>query len=321
METTATLLLELRDKLKKLQKDKPLFRAFVGFDGFVDRIQKVVKNKHSEKDEYFSTINEFTDHLKSFSGISGQVELITEKIKMGGNAPILSNTLAGMNVSTTCLGAMGFPLIHPVFEEMNSSCKVISVSPPGISNALEFNDGKIIISELEMLAAYNWNHIKKACNINEIKGIAEEATLFAFVDWANLPHATDIWQRFLRSVIKPMPERKRFFLFDLCDPSKKSTQHIDEVLDLISDFSAYGSVTLGLNENETNKIWLALTGNEATKVPALEVAGRFIYQAMSIDTLLIHPVDRTLLFTNHRRSTSEDSLSDKHVLPRQIEIW
>ena len=321
METTATLLLELRDKLKILQKEKPAFRAFIGFDGFVDRIQKVVKKKHSEKDEYFSTIDEFADHLKSFSGISGQVELVTEKVKMGGNAPILSNTLAGMNVSTTCLGSMGLPEIHSVFEEMNSTCKVISVSPPGISNALEFNDGKIIISELEMFDAYDWNHIKKACDINIIKSIAEDATLFAFVDWVNLPHATDIWQRFLRSVIKPLPEKKRFFLFDLCDPSKKSTQHIDEVLDLISDFSVYGSVTLGLNENEANKIWMALSGNQADNVPALEVAGRFIYKAMNIDTLLIHPVDRTLLFTKHRgRNMSEGSSSEKPQLPYQIEM-
>jgi predicted phosphoribosyltransferase len=321
MEATSTLLLELRDKLKLLQKQEVTFKAFVGFDGFIDRIQRAVKKKHSEKNEYFATIGEFADHLKSFSGISGQVELITGKIKMGGNAPILSNTLAGLNVDTTCLGTMGFPDIHPVFKEMNSHCKVISVSPPGISNALEFNDGKIIISELEMLASYDWNHIMKTCDMQEVKSLTEETNLFAFVDWVNLPHATDIWQRFLTSVIKPMAKKERFFLFDLCDPSRKSTQHIDEVLDLISDFSVYGKVTLGLNENETNKIWMALTGNPADKVPALEVAGQYIYQAMNIETLLIHPVDRTLIFTRSlTKNVTEGSSSEMFQHPYQIEM-
>lgn len=315
METTSTVLLELNDKLKMLQKEKPLFGAFVGFDGFVDRIQKVVKKKHSEKDEHFTTISEFADHLRSFSGMSGQVELVTGKTKMGGNAPILSNTLAGLNVITTCLGTMGFPELHPVFKEMNANCNVISVSPPGISNALEFNDGKIIVSELEMLATYDWNHIERTCDMDKIKSTAEETTLFAFVDWVNLPHATNIWDHFLKCVIRPMPRKKRFFLFDLCDPSKKSLQQIDEVLDLISDFSAYGKVTLGLNENETNKIWMALTGNPAAKVPAMEVAGRYIYQKMNIETLLIHPVDRTLAFTRSPAKNAGDGLSHQ-VLKR-----
>ena len=328
METTASLLHELRDKLKLLQKEKPAFRVFVGFDGFVDRIQKVVKKKHSGKDEYFTTISELADHLKTLSGKSGQVELVTEKIKMGGNAPILSNTLAGLNVHTTCLGTMGFPEIHPVFKEMNSTCKVISVSPPGISNALEFNDGKLIFSELDMLAAYDWNYIKKNSDLDEIKETAKDINLFAFVDWVNLPHATDIWQRFLRSVIKPMNlsagqegKGKRFFFFDLCDPSKKSTQHIDEVLDLISDFSSHGKVILGLNENETNKIWMALTGNQAVKVPALEVAGRYIYQTINIETLLIHPVDRTLVFTGRPTKNEREGLSmEMSQHPYQIEM-
>jgi predicted phosphoribosyltransferase len=298
METTATLLLELRDKLKLFQKQEVTYKAFAGFDGFIDRIQKVVRKKHSTKDEYFIALDEFADHLKALAGKSGQVELITVKTKMGGNAPIFSNALARLTVPTTCLGAMGFPEVHPVFEAMHPSCQKISVSQPGISNAFEFNDGKLIFSELDALTAFTWNEIVKNCSLDKIDLTVHGTQLFALLDWVNLPHATSIWQSFHEKVIKRIGRKDNYFIFDLCDPSKKSGQEIDEVIDLIGDFSLYGYVTLGLNENETNKIWMALTGRAETEIPSLEVAARFIYQAMNIDTLLIHPIDRTLVVTN-----------------------
>jgi hypothetical protein len=127
-----------------------------------------------------------------------------------------------------------------------------------------------------------------------------ESQVLALVDWANLPQATDIWQGFLDDVIRPLGMRNKFFLFDLCDPSKKSTQEIDIVLDLISSYSYYGKVTLGMNENEANKIWRSLNGFDfdsmEVKLPPLKEVGSFIYNAMSIDTLLIHPTNRTLTF-------------------------
>lgn len=299
METTTALLVELKSKLKLLHKQEIPFKAFAGFDGFIDRIQKAVKKKHSARDEYFTSISEFADYLKTLAGKSGQVELITEKTKMGGNAPIMSNSLARLNVNVTCLGTMGFPGINPVFEAMHPSCQKISVSPPGISNAFEFSDGKLIFSELDELANYDWNQIAKNGDLNRVRKTALENQLFALVNWVNLPHATLIWQEFHNKIVKHGGKKDNYFMFDLCDPSKKSTQEIDEVLDLISDFSYYGNVTLGLNENEANKIWMALTGKREDEIPSLEIAGRFIYQSMNIDTLLIHPIDRTLVFTNN----------------------
>ena len=309
METTTTLLRELQEKLREAHKQKMTFKAFAGFDGFVDRIQKVVKKRHVTKTEYFSSITAFAHYLAMLAGKSGQVELITEKTKMGGNAPILSNALARLNVEVTCLGTMGFPEIHRVFEDMHPACHKISVATPGSSNALEFGDGKIIFSVLEELATCDFDRIIRNGGLNKIKKAAQEARLFTLVDWVNLPLATSIWQQFLDKIIKPKQSKDNYFLFDLCDPSKKSRLEIKEVIDLISEYSAYGNVTLGLNENETNKIWLALTGNDEDDIPSLEIAGHFIYKSMHIDTLLIHPIDRTLIFTKNKLTKNKPGTS------------
>jgi hypothetical protein len=303
--TSEPLLTELAALLKRLSS-KPISQAFVGFDGFIDTIQNAVKFRLPDGAVYFNTIREFSDHLATMDGKSGQVELVTNKIKMGGNAPILSNALSKLGVITRCVGSMGFPEINPLFKESNTIAEQLSVSPPGSSSAIEFGNGKIILSDLSVFKNYNWRYIKEKLDLGKLIKSLAATRLYALVDWANVAEATDIWQGFLDDVIRPAGKKDQYFLFDLCDPSKKSSEQIDEMLDLISDFSEYGKVTLGLNENEANKIWLALNGHDhvgghdGVELPPINTVGYFIYRAMNIDTLLIHPIDRTIVFRNQK---------------------
>jgi hypothetical protein len=280
--------------------------AFVGFDGFIDIIQKAVKKNANGETTYFNTIHDFAEHLDRMNGKSGQVEFVTSQIKMGGNAPILSHALSKLGIKNKCLGAMGFPEVDPMFSFRNQLDNLISISPPGKSNAVEFANGKIIFSDLSVFQKYNWDFIKRRVNFIELRKAVEKSKLIALVDWANLPHATDLWEGFLKDVVIPIGNRDQFFLFDLCDPSKKPGNQIRKVLNLIGQFSRYGKVILGLNENEATVIWTALNQNDKTlakdvKVPSLDKIGHFIYQKMNVDTLLIHPLDRTLVFRDEKK--------------------
>lgn len=302
MATSKKRLLELLGRLESIFMADSSFKVFIGFDGFVDLIQKAVKKKEEKKNLYFNTIKEFSAHLNTLSGKSGQVELTTTQVKAGGNAPILANALGNVGTKSYCLGAMGLPALQSVFKTIHKECEKISVCNPGKSQAIEFDDGKIILSDLEVFNEYDWNFIKDKIGLQKMREYAKEADAFAFVDWVNLPEASAIWQGFLDDIIKPIKKKDAIFLFDLCDPSKKSAQQIDEVLDLISSFSRYGRVTLGLNENETYKIWLAMNGKDFRSVqpnvilPDIKKAGSFIYHSMNIESLLVHPIDRSLVF-------------------------
>jgi hypothetical protein len=307
--STFSLLSDLQKKLASVNTIPAQKKIFVGFDGFVDTIQKAVKQKQNYKTLYFETIGEFAERIKGAAGKSGQVEMITEKIKLGGNAPILSNTLGKLGIRSYCLGSMGFPEIDPVFKMMNNTCEVISVLNPGRSSAVEFRDGKIIFSELSAFNSYDWEYIKHTAGVEKIREAVLNSSMLCFVDWVNLPHASNIWEGILDNIIKPSGKKDFLFFFDLCDPSKKTTEQIDEVLDLMSSFSPYGKVTLGLNENETLKIWCSIRGVkdsdpvERCTIPSVREAGDAIYKAMNIDTLLVHPIDRTIVY--HQRETLE----------------
>jgi hypothetical protein len=299
------MLSELKVKLEAIMISPITKKVFVGFDGFVDKIMKAVKQKKNFETIYFATVQDFASRISSASGRSGQIELVKQRVKLGGNGPILANTLGKLGVPSICAGALGFPDQHDVFSKMDRKCELISLQNSGESSAIEFEDGKIILSELSVFDEYDWRFVKNSPHFDRIKKRVLECSIVAFVDWVNLPHSSDIWEGVLDEIIKPSGRKDFNFLFDLCDPSKKTDEQIDEILDVISCFSPYGKVTLGLNENETLKIWCALNGvdynnpSEKSKIPDVRSAGDALYKAISIDCLLVHPIDRTIVFHQH----------------------
>ena len=285
----------LLEKLRSLLDQKPQFHAFVGCDGFIDKIQHLVQNKTGQHTTYYESITEFASHLGSLAGKSGQMELVRQDTKLGGNAPILANALASAGVQTTCMGTMGYPQTEPVFRQMHPNCEIMSVGVPAETNAFEFEDGKLMFSELTTFEKLNWTYLENIAGLETIRTAVARSQVVALVDWVNLPQATNIWEGMLEHIVNPAGKTSQHFLFDLCDPSKKSASEIREVLQLISHFSEYVHVTFGLNENEAQKVWLALhdlsldTAEHVHILPDLKTIAGYIFSRMQVQTLLIHP--------------------------------
>lgn len=283
-----SLLTHLLNKLKNPVKDQSVM---VGFDGYVDSLYGVVSKKKGTEKEYFPHIGNFADHIKSLSGKSGQVELSLKEIKIGGNAPIMSQALAAFGLQVYCIGTLGLPKFHPVFEELHPNIQAKSIAMPGQSDAFEFEDGKLIFSDCGSFDDLNWEKVKAGIPLESLQDMYRNSQLVAAVDWVNLPHASDIWQGLLEEVVIPNGQLGKKFFFDLADPSRKSKQEIRDALQIISSFGGFGDVALGLNENETNIVF------EAFEIPNsqidLESRAQVIFAQMSIGTLVVHLVEKS----------------------------
>ena len=124
-------------------------KCLVGFDGYVDEIVRVVKNRPClDECTYFDTIGDFADHVKAASGKSADMEIVSQETRIGGNGPILANALARLGAPSICVGALGFPAIHPVFKGLVAGCTPIGIAEPGHTDAFEFNDGKLMFGNV-----------------------------------------------------------------------------------------------------------------------------------------------------------------------------
>jgi hypothetical protein len=111
-------------------------RILVGLDGFVDTILHVVRTRESvTKYTRLTAMKDFAGQIAAAAGQSGNIELVTQMVKLGGNGPILANALVSYGAKVTYLGNLGLPNLHPVFAEFARRARVISIAEPGLTDA------------------------------------------------------------------------------------------------------------------------------------------------------------------------------------------
>ena len=286
----------IEDVIQALQTWEGMHAAVVGFDGYIDRIKKAVKKRNESGATYFPNISSFADRISFAAGKSAQIEVIQEEIKLGGNGPIMANALHYLNFDTTCIGMLGSPDLHPAFQNMPGY--KISLGVPAETTALEFSDGKIMLSDLTSFESLHWDQLERIVGINRLIKLFSKSALLALVDWSNLPHAIDLLQGIAQHIIPALGHKPHIF-FDLADPTRKSAEEIVEMLRTMGLYSTAGTVTLGVNKNEALYLYETLYQKSGEK-KSLPDLGIQIFQRTSIDQLLIHPIDSGILIQKEK---------------------
>src|SRR6266850_7691831 len=241
-EQCAHRLLEGKDRAAQMT-------AFVGLDGFVDEILHAVdKRESAEKFSRVPTIAKFAERLAAAAGHSTNVELVSQLTKLGGNGPIMANALASFGLKVTYLGILGYPNLHPVFADFAKRAEVYSIAEPGCTDALEFEDGKIMLGKHQSLKQMNWENIKARFGLEKFTARFGSADLVGFVNWTMLTGMSDIWSAVLKEICPGIKGPRRKLFIDLADPEKRTKQDILDALKLIAAFQSYSEVILGLNE-------------------------------------------------------------------------
>ena len=286
---------ELREKtaarLSAEAATVPSISAFLGLDGFVDEILHVVdKRENAEKYLRLPTISAYAERLAAAAGRSTNVELVSQMTKLGGNGPIMANALASFGIKITYLGNMGYPNIHPVFADFVRRAEVHTIAEPGYTDAVEFEDGKIMMGKHQALKQVTWENIKARYGFDKFKAKVEGAQLVGFVNWTMLAYMSDIWSAVQAEICPTLTGKRRKLFIDLADPEKRTAADITRALKLITQFQKYFDVVLGLNEKESYEIGnnLGLNTKDQTKEGLLRLCQE-IHKHLAIDSLVVHP--------------------------------
>ena len=132
------------------------------------------------------TIGQLAERLAAAAGRSTNIELVSQLNKLGGNGPIMANALASFGLKVTYLGILGYPNLHPVFAEFAKRAEVHSIAEPGYTDALEFEDGKIMLGKHQSLKQMNWENIKGRFGQDKFAAKFGSADLVGFVNWTML---------------------------------------------------------------------------------------------------------------------------------------
>jgi len=279
----------VKEEISNAKKNLPSRKAFVGFDGFVDKIVSPIDKVDFESNshELIPTITDFAGRIKSAAGKSSNIELFQKIEKLGGNGPIMANALMALGQEVRYMGALGDTHIHPVFSDFSKSTSAISLTDPGITNALEFEDGKIMLGTMQSLKDVNYEKIISALGEDGLIKLFDQSDSISMVNWTMLLNLTDVFKSLIANIL-PKLTSKKYFFFDLADPEKRTDKEIKELLDLLKQFEPFGKVILGLNLRESAQVvtLLSLDSNE----PDLSLRAEAIKKTLKINSVVIHPV-------------------------------
>lgn len=290
--------------------------AFIGMDGFIDEIVHVV-DKRVNPTEFvrLPTIEKFGARVSAAAGKSTNFEMVPQLVKLGGNGPIMANAIAQFGIKLSYLGALNYPDIHPVFKEFSEKGDVHSIANAGRTDALEFDDGKLIIGRMTQLGEVNWENIVARYGKEKFIEKFTNSDLVGFVNWTMLPFMSEIWEVVLKDICPTLSGKRRKLFFDLADPEKRSKADIQRALALISRFEKYFDVILGLNEKEGYEIGEVLSLDTSDHSPeGLAKMAIKIQSELKINTLVIHPVAFALAVSDGKADLVQGPFCEKPLI-------
>jgi hypothetical protein len=203
----------------------------------------------------------------------------------------MANALAATGTQVTYIGNLGYPTIHPAFAELVQHATVHSIAEPGYTDALEFDDGKLMLGKHAALHDVTWTHLVERVGRERLFAAFMQAHLIGLQNWTMLSHMSDIWEHVLAEICPRLPAQpRRTFFFDLADPEKREARDIRHALTLVGRFQKFFETYLGLNEKESFEIGqvLGYTG-PTTGENAVRSVTHFIWETLKIAGVVVHP--------------------------------
>jgi sugar/nucleoside kinase (ribokinase family) len=277
--------------------------ALAGFDGFVDSIIRVVDRRHTMRTEDFdaiATIPAFAARVAAAAGRSANIELVVEEDRFGGNGPLYAGALGRLGMPTTYIGAVGkadqSPELLPLYAPLAARCEeVIPIAAPAHTDALEFDDGKIMFGKAANVQAVTWDRLVERVGLDGLLDRFARARLIGMVNWTLCGGVPGIWEGLAREVLPSLARdgaSRRIFI-DLSDPAKRTDHDLRAALDALRRMNELVPVTLGLNLAEGERVAAVLGieafGDAPSTGESVRAAAARIRERTELACIVVHP--------------------------------
>ncbi|MFX0098217.1 MAG: hypothetical protein ACFFCS_01460 [Candidatus Hodarchaeota archaeon] len=293
-DTTGDCLERTRSKFKDVEEVKSAWgklRVFAGMDGYIDSLYSLVGKRDDVAN--FSIMNsmlEFSAKINDVAGSSCNIERVLKKRLGGGFGPNMARSIGTLGVEVDLMGCLGAP--SEVFTStLPENVNYYSLADPGATCALEFNDGKIMITDFSNIYGVNWNLIEEKIGKENFLELMNGVDAIGQGHWALVPFLNDIWKIWLEEIFPSMNKRRRIFFVDCADMSKRSNEHVHEMVNLLENFNAIDGMRsiLSMNDKEAIQFSRAYAGiREIQEFSDYYTAGLDMIDEFDIHAVVIH---------------------------------
>ena len=250
-DITLETLNSIKEKLLNFKSELSKITAFLGFDGYIDSLYSLVKNRIDSKEWIrMESMKTFGELLINISGSSGNIERVLKKKIFGGFAPNTSRAMNALGSNTFLVGALGYPQLSSLYKRQPNE-EAYSIAEPGETLGLEFDDGKIMITDFAPILDIDWNRIISNLSSSKLSSLIDKSRILGFGHWALIPHLNQIWRHFISDLFPSLGNlEKKLFFVDIADMRKRKSADIKDLIQILQEIDNYMPVMLSVNDQE-----------------------------------------------------------------------
>lgn len=263
-------------------------KILLGCDGFVDETYEIVGERRSQTDfTPMSNLKHFGELLVQRADGGVGVELVPKRRCEGGFGINTARIAAFLGIESVLPGLYGRSEIDPAFVEFLGKCELLSMGDPALTIALEFDDGKVLMSNLEAVSTVSWADFEAHFDEQKRKEMFTDVDILGLGYWSLTANFDEFFEGFMAQYENIEPPRRMFY--DFADIKKKSSESLMKTLGLIRNYNEKIPMTLSLNEHEVMELFLRL-GIDYTSLAPETVSEPLAIarEKIGFDELLVH---------------------------------
>ncbi|MCX6971881.1 MAG: PfkB family carbohydrate kinase [Verrucomicrobia bacterium] len=263
-------------------------KILLGCDGFVDETYEIVEIRKSQTEfTPMKKLRQFGELLVERADGGVGLELVPKRRCEGGFGINTGRVAACLGLKPCLPGLYGSKAIAPAYHQFDEICDLVSLGDPALTIALEFSDGKVLMSNLEAVSSLTWEHFKNHFGEEKLKALFSGVDILGLGYWSLTANFDGLFQGFMEQYASMTPPRRMFF--DFADIKKKSSESFIESLELIRTFNSKIPMTFSLNEHEVVELFSRIGVERPELTPAAIASALTVArEKIGFDELVVH---------------------------------
>ena len=270
-------------------------RVVFGFDGYVDRVREMVADRTDpETYDRLATIAALGERVdRSVAADSSlSFEWLQRGTRTGGHTCHLARAFDTWAFAPSMVGMYGDP-VADAFDDEFGHLDLHSLGDPGVTDAVEFDDGKLMLTEIGDTMALDWASLGDRFGHDRLFDLLDGAQLLGTGYWSETPGLPAILSG-LRDGWAAMDDPPSTVLVDPGDVRKLDAEGLRAGREAIATLDEVTDVVVSANRAETEVLAAAYDGERDRSFSAAVTAAA---DALDPTWFVGHGVDQSLVET------------------------
>jgi len=271
----------------------PSDRVVFGFDGYVDRVREVVADRQDPDDyDRLDTLAGFGDRVQQSVAADSSLsfEWLQHGTRTGGHTSHLARAFGQWGFDPVMIGMFGDPLLD-VFAEEFGEYEQHTLGEPGYTDAVEFDDGKLMLIENGDTTNLDWEYLTERVDRETILAAIDGAALLGAGYWAETPDLPDVLGG-VADLWDDLDDPPSTVIVDPGDVRKLDAERLQNGGDAIGCLADRTRVVVSANRAETQLLAETYANEQSAD---LESHAGTVFETLDPSLFVAHGVDRSLV--------------------------